>query len=59
MVDNLGERLVFEVLRNEWLDVADIARKVAIEQRLGGPQLGSGSVDIDHSGCVGVLIVEW
>ena len=48
MPSDLRESLIFEVLRDEGFNVADIARKIAIKQGLGDLQLGSGSVDVDH-----------
>ena len=60
MLGDLREGLIFEVPRDEGFDVTNIAREIAIKQGLGGLQLGSGSVDVDHSEYVGVvLVVRW
>ena len=49
MVSGLGERLVSEILRKDRLRTLEIERAVGFKHRLGGLQLGSGSIDVDHS----------
>ena len=57
--DGLGQRLLFIVLRKERFELVDIKRGVGLEPLLDDPQLGSASVDVDHSGYVRIRLVGW
>ena len=53
----LGERLELEVLCHEQLDVVQVESGVGVDPLLHDRQLGSGSVDVGHSGCSGFMLV--
>ena len=54
---DLWMRREHPILRNEHLVVAEITGIKGISQDRDGFQLGSGSVDVDHSGCVKMFFV--
>lgn len=58
-VTDLGERSKCVVLRDEWRDFVGIERNVTIEEVLCERQLGSGGVDVVHSGFGRIKLVEW
>ena len=60
-VGDLWERLIRVVLRDERHDIVDIEGEVGVDEVLDELQLGSGSIDVWHSGYAGVVcgVVKW
>ena len=48
---NLGERLEFEILRGEWLDIIEIESAIGVFEILDSPQLRSSSLKAGYLEC--------
>ena len=57
--DGLGECLVLIIFCEELRDVVHIERAVGVDCPLDGFQLGSARIEVDHSECVGFILVGW
>ena len=56
-VGALGERLKLEIIREDRFGFFHIERHPGVENSLDCLQLGSCSTEVDHSGCVGFMLV--
>ena len=58
--DGLGECLIYKIFREDSIHFAAVANDEGVEPYLDDLQLGSFRIDGGgHSGCVGLISVEW
>ena len=51
LVGEFGERLEFEILRGEWLDIIEIESAIGVFEILDSPQLRSSNLKAGHLEC--------